>query len=129
MKIRKEEINALLKCDAKKRYKYFINHAADSEVVWSLYDDGWISSENDEGDSFFILWPEKEFAELCISGNWKNCYAKKIELHFLINEILPNLSNEKTKVAIFMLPNGDETPSVSADELMKDLKNECQKYE
>lgn len=59
MKLRKEEINALLKCNAKKRYKYFINHDADSEVVWCLYNDGWISIENDEGDSFFILWREK----------------------------------------------------------------------
>lgn len=28
-----------------------------------------------------------------------------------------------------MLPSGDETLSVSADELMEDLKNECKKYE
>ena len=69
-----------------------------------------------------MLWPAKEYAELCAVDTWSGYKAKEIELDYIFEE----LSN--INVGVFLVSSTTDTPIVSADKLLADLKNECEKY-
>jgi len=126
--LRKREIENVLVLSPFERYKYFIKRVADEEEMWSL--------ENEEGelaiaelnDKLVIsFWSSKEFAEMCVEGNWKNFKPIKIDLSYFEAEVIPAIMDNGYLLNIFSKYNKSGF-IVSIDEFLRDLNEELEKY-
>lgn len=124
------EFKSMIKKPARDRYVYSIKCIADWEEAWSLkVNDGFVTTSDDDGNLFLPIWPFKEYANRCIGEEWEHCVAQKIYLNTLLEEILPNVSEEGTQVVVFKVPEDPEVISVSANDFKNHLLYECAKFE
>ena len=123
----KKELISVSKLPANKRYEYFIKKVADYEEVWGLFEDGWVTTQDDMGRSLIPFWPKKEFAELCAINEWSKCIAKSIDLDEFINNWLTGMKEDGVLPSIFW--NNDDSAVLEICVLQKDLELELQKYE
>lgn len=121
-----EMINALVNADSNKRYEYFIKKIADNEVAYGLFNDGWALYESD-GNTYFPLWSEKEFAELCIKDEFKSYEVEEIDLEDILNELLYKLKDENIGIAVFPT-NNDIGVCVDCNKARNDIEDELAKY-
>lgn len=104
---REKEVAALLKADASERFRYFIHKVADWGVAWGLSDDhGWVSSSDAEFPLVFPLWPAEAFARAAAVGLWADQRPTPIELHELVEKLMPKWIENGLQVGIFPLPSG-----------------------
>lgn len=121
------EIEAVLRLDGPARYQHFVKRAADAERVWGLWKNGWASMADSEGRPVFPLWPAKEYAALCASGDWEGYVADEIPLQDLLDDLLPRLAAQEARPGVFPVPSGKGvTPS--AGELIDALRLELERY-
>ena len=85
-------------------------------------------SESDAGELVFPVWPEKEYAELCISGDWSNYKAEPIDLDEVLDSVIPMLRERGILPGVFFTMN-DGSVNASVDELEADLRAELSHYE
>jgi len=124
------EFKAMIKRSARDRYIYSVKRIADWEEAWSLkLNDGFVTTSDKEGNLSMPIWPFKEYAMKCIEDEWENCQIQKIHLDKLLDEILPNLSEEGTHVVVFKVPEDPDVVRVSADDFKNNLLYECSQYE
>ncbi|WP_350307541.1 DUF2750 domain-containing protein [Photorhabdus viridis] len=128
MKLSDKEIEVMSKKGHKDRYVYFIKRVVDNEAAWILDDEGFALTSDDIGNDILPLWPAREYAEACANGDWDGYNPKKIDLEYILDELLPDLSKDQIKLGIFMVPSITDTPIIAADSLLVDLQNECEKY-
>ena len=57
------------------RFRYFVRKVTDFSEVWGLYFEGWAMAASDSGQKALVFWPEKEFAEICATAQWKDYEA------------------------------------------------------
>ncbi|MGM1050215.1 MAG: DUF2750 domain-containing protein [Bacillota bacterium] len=120
----------MIKRSARDRYIYSVKRIADWEEAWSLkLNDGFVTTSDKEGNLSMPIWPFKEYAMKCIEDEWENCNTQKIHLDTLLDEILPNLSEEGTHVVVFKVPEDPDVVRVSADDFENNLLYECSQYE
>lgn len=120
------ELEAVVKLSATKRYEYFIKKVADFEEVWGLYDDGWATTQDGEGNVLIPFWPKKEFAQFCASDEWEAYTPESIELDEFLNEWLPKMKEDRNKPSIFS--NNEDSAVVEVDVILKDLNTELENY-
>jgi len=125
----KKEIEAILRKPPQERYIYSVKRIAEQEEAWTLKNEEAVVAGDDHGNIFFPIWPYKEFALKCKIEEWEGCELKKLSLHNLTEEILPNLSKEGTKIAVFNIPDDPVSITVSANDFLNNLLYECSKYE
>lgn len=124
------EFKAMIKKSARDRYIYSVKRIADWGEAWSLkLNDGFVTTSDKEGNLSMPIWPFKEYAMKCIEDEWENCNTQKIHLDTLLDEILPNLSEEGTHVVVFKVPEYPDVVRVSADDFKNNLLYECSQYE
>ena len=128
MTLNSKQIEAVIKLPAPKRYSHFIKKVVGWKRLWALYDDGWAMSETTEGLPVFPLWPEKEYAELCISGDWSSYQPKSIELDEVLDSMIPMLRERGILPGVFFTMT-DGSVNANVDELELDLREELTKYE
>lgn len=128
MSVSQKQLKEILMLPAPKRYSYFIKKVIGWRRLWALYDDGWAMSESDVGDPIFPLWPEKEYAELCISGEWANYEPKPIELNEVLDSMIPMLRERGILPGVFFTMEAGSVNS-SVDQLESDLREELSHYE
>lgn len=127
MGISQKQIEAILNLPAPKRYSHFVKKVVGWKKVWALFDDGWAMSETDNGELVFPLWPEIEYAELCISGKWESYKPVAIELDEVLDSLIPMLRERGILPGVFFtLSNG--SINVAVDELERDLREELSRY-
>ncbi|WP_282156223.1 DUF2750 domain-containing protein [Cytobacillus gottheilii] len=126
MKINEKELEAVFKLPASKRYSYFIKKICDWEEVWTLYDDGFATISDDNGNILIPFWPNKRFAESCAKEEWSTYRAEMIGLDDFIEKWLPGMKNDAYKPAIIW--NTYDSAVTSIDELLKDIKEELDNY-
>jgi hypothetical protein len=117
----------ILNLSPQDRYGYFIRKVADFEEVWLIHDNGQYLTLGAREEQIAIpVWPEKEFAELMLSDEWRDYAVQCIELHDFI-EWLDTLKEDGYKIVGF--PSSDlKGVVVSADELKNHLIYELQQY-
>lgn len=121
-------MQAILKLDGPARYGHFVKHVVDCEEAWGLYDDGWAMGADDDGNPTFQMWPAREYAALCATGEWSSYEPAEIPLEDLADELLPKLREDGVGLGIFRTPEGQSVmPSV--DQLLEDLRTEMDRYE
>lgn len=125
-RVDKKELDAVVKLPTAKRYEYFIKKVADFEEVWGLYNDGWATTKDDNGNTLIPFWPKREFAQFCASDEWKNYAPEKIDLYEFIEEWLPGIKEDGYKPSIFS--NNYDSAIVEIDILLRDLNLELENY-
>ena len=123
MSLDESDVTAILDLSPAERYRYFIEHVQQMSEVWSLYDDGWATSQDKQGNTLLPLWPDKEFAELCITGHWATFKAKAIPMTEVLNNMIPSLRTVDMLPGVFYVV-GVGSVEVSLDELNADLRAE-----
>ncbi|MCR9628583.1 DUF2750 domain-containing protein [Vibrio antiquarius] len=127
MSINQKQIEAVLQLPAPKRYSHFIKKVVGWKKVWALYNDGWALSETDDETLILPLWPEKEYADLCISGDWSAYEARSIDLEEVLDDMLPMLRERKILPGVFFTME-DGSVNATVDQLESDLITELSKY-
>lgn len=120
-------IASLLSQPAPRRYEHFIKRAADHEEVWGLYKDGWAMASTNDGRQVFPVWPAKEFAELCATGDWAGCAPREMSVYDFMEDVLPTLQDEHAEVGVFSTPQ-DKGVVPTIDRLLEDLRTELHRF-
>lgn len=124
-----KEIEVMSNKGIKDRYVYCIKRIVDSEQAWVLDNDGFaLCGQNDVDNEVIMLWSAREYAANCALDDWKGYKPKALSLDFVMNELLPDLSEKKIQVGIFPIPTLRNTPVVNAKDLLHDLENLCSEY-
>ena len=123
MSLGESDIKAILDLSPAERYRYFIDRVEEKNEVWSLFDEGWATSEDKQGNTLLPLWPDKEFAELCIAGHWSTFKAKAIPMSEVLNDMIPSLRTADILPGVFYVV-GEGSVDISFDELDEDLRAE-----
>ena len=129
LKVNEKQLAAVTALPGEARYRHFIKVVADWEKVWGLYDDGWAMASTNDGTSVFLLWPAREYAQLCVSDSlWKGFTPKSFPLADLLDDLLPRFESSNTLAGIFFVPGkGGVTPQL--EQLRADLDEALRQYE
>ncbi|MGV2941294.1 DUF2750 domain-containing protein [Mesobacillus sp. LC4] len=122
----KQEFEAVIRLPAPIRYEYFIKKAADYEEVWGLYNEGWASAQDAEGNVLLPFYPNEKFAEAFAKNEWEGCRPKKIELRDFLEKWLPGMKVDGFKPSIF--PTDTDSAVMDVDTLCEDIEEELEKY-
>ena len=118
----------ILSLSPQERYGYFIRNVADFEEVWLIHDNGQYVTVGDKEEQIAIpVWPEKEFAELMLTDDWKGYAVQCLDVYDFIDR-LESLEQEGYRIAGFPSTNLNGVV-VSADEMKNHLIYELQQYE
>ena len=122
------EFESVLALPAPSRYQYFIKRSAGHGELWGLHGDGgWVMAEDDEGRTFFPVWPHPRFAEACSSEAWADGLPQAIDIDDWVEAWIPKLSEEGSGVAVFQTPD-DRGIAVSPERLQGDLEDELSQF-
>ena len=108
------------------RYEYFIKKVADYEEVWGLYDEGWATAQDVNGNKLIPFFPKKEFAEYYATNEWNKFKAVPIDLYEFIDNWLVGMKKDIIKPSIF--PINEDSVIVEIDVLLRDITSELEKY-
>ena len=124
------EIENMLKKTAQERYVYSVKRIAEQELAWTLQENKtMVFTKDEDGNTFFPIWPYKEYALKCKTDEWEKCTLMKLPLDTLINETLSNFSKTGIKISVFIVPNELMSTTASAEDFLNNLLYECSKYE
>ncbi|OCA88613.1 DUF2750 domain-containing protein [Bacillus sp. FJAT-27986] len=118
-----KELDSIIKQPSNIRYEYLV---ADYEEVWGLYDDGWATAQDDDGNMLIPFFPRKEFAEYCAVNEWNNFKAEPIDLNEFIENWLVGMRKDRVKPSVF--PINEDSVMVEIDVLLRDLNSELENY-
>lgn len=122
----KKEFEAVIKQPPSIRYEYFIKKVSDFEEVWGLYNDGWATAQDDDGNMLIPFFPKKEFAENCAKNEWQGFEGVAIDLYEFIDEWLVGMKKDGFKPSIF--PTEEDAALVEIDILLSDINSELENY-
>ena len=110
------------------RYGYFIRHVSDTQEVWLIQDEGqFVLLGDNEEKPAMPVWPEKEFAEMMLTGDWKDYSLEMVNVYDFV-EWLNKLEEEGIQIAGFPMAMQNAVV-VSANEMKNHLIYELQQYE
>lgn len=123
-----KKMESVLALPIQQKYDHFIKKSVGWGEMWSLYDDGWASTEDQNGDMLIPLWPEREYAEHFRVDFWESYTVNSIPLQEALDHMLPYLKDKNILLGIFFSPTyGSITTSYK--EFEADLRAEMSKYE
>lgn len=122
----KKEFEALIKRTANIRYEYFIHKVVDFEEVWGLYNDGWATAQDEDGNTLIPFFPKREFAEHWAKNEWGDCKVVAIDLYDFMDNWLVAMKKDGIIPSIF--PTDEDVATVEIDILLRDIKSELENY-
>ena len=126
MNINEKELNSVLKLPSSKRYEYFIKKICDWEEVWTLYNEGFATISDDEGNILVPFWPAKRYAEFFANEEWAGYKPEMIVLDDFIDKWLPGMLKDGYKPAIFW--NSHNSAVTKIENLLRDIEEELENY-
>lgn len=121
MSISQIDIDNLIKGPAQNRFDYFVKKVKEEQKVWVLFGDNWALSATDDGKTLLPMWPDKAFAELCITNDWSKHEAVAIELEEVLQNLLPQLQAKDILPGVFFTLE-DGSVEVDSEELIEALQ-------
>jgi len=106
MTLTPELITTIEEYGEQKRFKYLLEAVIKNREIWILVDEHGCMMLNTEDEDCVPVWPNKEFAQNWITGDWKDCAAEAISLTKWQNRWIPGL--EEDELAIVAFPNQAE---------------------
>lgn len=122
-----KQIEAVLKLPAPRRYTHFVKKAVGWGSVWGLYSDGWAMSVAPNGSPVLPIWPEREYAEQCVTGEWAAYEPRSIELEEVLEEMIPTLRTRGILLGVFLSAENGSI-DCTLDQFEADLRNELARY-
>lgn len=120
-----DRFNGILNASAEKRYRSFLNTAADGEEVWMLSGkDGYITMDID-GVIYLLVWPGKEYA-VHFSGEDTPI---SIEVHDFVEQCEELLREPEQNIQFMVFPSQNDGYIVDSFTLMEDLLEELERLE
>ncbi|MBK8213047.1 MAG: DUF2750 domain-containing protein [Myxococcales bacterium] len=108
--------------EAPERYDHFIRTICEKKAVWGLYDEGWAAGKV-EGIDVIPVWPERELAAACATGDWATLSPREIALDDFVSKWIPGATADSTRFAVF--PTATEKAAVVDNaELLADIEAE-----
>ena len=126
IKLGAQQLAAVVTLPGPARYEYFVKRVADSQEVWGLYQQGWALAKADDGTLVFPLWPSSDYASLCAEFEWDGYDAQAFSLEELLDELLPQLQEDRVLPGVFYTP-GDKGITPTVAELVGDLEDELRR--
>lgn len=128
MHISDAQYNAVIALPPGKRYSYSIKVIADQAQAWVLRDQVWATCRDDAEHIWLPLWPAERYARACATGHWNAHVPCPIEVHSLLNAVLPDLRQHGVTLGVF------PTPKASAmfptfEQFESDLRQELERIE
>lgn len=128
MKFSQKKVDAVTALPGAERYSHFVKVAADLRAVWGLYHSGWALVLDADGRPFFPIWPAAPYAAQCAISEWEGYQPRQIELDDFLEQLLPQLRQSNTGVAVFLTPTEQgTTPALEVIEA--DLRSELSRIE
>jgi hypothetical protein len=119
------KIQNVLSMAGKERYEYFVRKVSDFQQVWGLFDEGWATTMDDDGQKGIVLWPENEFASLCATDKWSSYKAKEIDLDSFLEKWLLGMEKDGINAIVFSTPDAKGVfvkPTVLLNKINDELK-------
>lgn len=105
-----------------KKYKFFIDKAAETEQVYGLkHNNEWVTTKDDEGNIAMPLWPGWEFAKYCQENQWKETHVESIDIYEFIEYWLLGMKRDGCRV-LLMADTGGGGLSIDSEDLKKALE-------
>ena len=123
-----QQIEAVSKLPGEQRYSHSIKVIADRQEAWGLYSNGWALAGSSEGRPIFPIWPRREFAAACATGEWSEYIPKQISKDELLNALLPSLRERGTLIGVFYTSN-DKGVIPDLDVFEADVREELSQFE
>jgi hypothetical protein len=105
------------------RFAWFVRKAADLERVWGLHAEGWATTDDGRGGVALAVWPDRDFAAACASGQWAGHVPRPISLEDFLTQWLPDLAALSRSVTVFPTSQDDGVP-ISPGELAEAIHRE-----
>lgn len=121
-----KEIQVVLGLPGPKRYEYFVKHTADEKQLWSLWQDGWALTSDNEGRELVPVWPHGVYAKACAVDEWQGYQPKAIIMDEWLERWIPGMRNDGRLVALFPTPQ-DKGIAVDPQRLEIDIRTELAK--
>ncbi len=128
MKITHKQIEAVLSLPGPKRYEHFVKVAADQRQIWGLHNNGWALAGTIDDGPVFPVWPAREYASLCATGDWAGYEPREIDLEEFFHALLPSLQERGTQLGVFYTPN-NKGVIPTLEQIENDLKEELARIE
>jgi uncharacterized protein DUF2750 len=125
--INEEQIKAILNLSSQDRYYHSIKQFAGWNELYSIYDDGWVLLNDDEGKRYFPIWPAKEYAELYNEQNKNEYIIKAIDLDNFMENFLEDFEKDKILLGVFITPESKGI-IISIKDFKNDMLNELSNY-
>jgi hypothetical protein len=122
-----KEIDAVVRLEGPQRFEHFVKRVVDEQRVWGLWEDGWATMADDDGELVFPVWPAAEYAFLCAREEWAHYVAKEIALEEFLNVVIPDLAEQGALAGVFPTPAGQSVTPPLAD-LEAALREELSTY-
>ncbi|HBF88981.1 MAG TPA: hypothetical protein DDX39_10105 [Bacteroidales bacterium] len=93
------------------RYQYLIDKAVETKTVWLLkaIDGMFAMFEDDKGQEYLPIWPEKEFTKFYVQDDWEEYEAEEMKIYEFLNW-MQELSDDKILIAAFPDENNKVIP-------------------
>ncbi len=123
-----QKIHNIFSLNSKERYGYLMRKVADFETIYLITDNEDRSVMIGSNDLRVIpVWPEKEFAQLFLTDDWKEYKVVAYDIHDFMEWLI---DLEKENVGLAGFPNLNfNTIHVSAVDMKNHLLFELSKYE
>lgn len=101
-KLNEAQYKAVVGLGGAERCSHFIGKVADCELLWGVRnDDGWLVPITPDKLEYFPVWPHPEYAQKIADKHFPGHLATEIGLGEFIEDLLPRLEQDGTKVAVF----------------------------
>jgi len=126
MTLTPELLTTIEKYDEQKRFKYLLETVIKNREVWLLVDEHGCMMLNTEDEDCVPVWPNKEFAEQWITGDWQACKAEAISLSKWQSRWTVGLAEDELAIVVF--PNqAEEGLVLLPDEFDFELSKQAKK--
>jgi len=105
MTISSEQLNTIEKYDEEKRLSYLLQQVVSNKEVWILADEHGCMMLNTEDEDCVPVWPNEEFAQRWVTGEWQACQPQAISLDKWYSRWSMGLADDELALVIF--PNQD----------------------
>jgi len=95
------KINSVLALSSQERCDYLLRKVADFETIYLIKDSADKTVTTGAKDEYVIpVWPEKEFAERLVTGDWKEYQVEECDIHDFV-DWLAELAKQGAHIDVF----------------------------
>ena len=129
LKVSKEELEALNRCDQNVRYKYVMKRIADTETIWTMSKDrSTIAIQIQDGIRLFPIWSSKEYGIAFCEDICSDYSCLPISLEDFVEYFIDFICAEDLMINVFPTVKEPIGKVVDINEFADQLGKELEEY-